>query len=165
MRVRCLHAMFMPLAGAHKFQWRSKKISTQSKMTHSIHVAPSTMSLVLSPLSGSRWRMVFQISSSESTSLSLVLFCPALRSIPASTCSRDVATTAPGCRFMIPKADCLRRHCAICLANPLSRNACFLKGTMNSPGRCQTSSCVTEAWSDSYPCVQQLRRGLLLARL
>ena len=64
-------------------------------MTHSTHVAPSAMSIVLSPLSGSRWRMVFQISSSESTSLSLVLFCPALRSIPASTCSRDVATTAP----------------------------------------------------------------------
>src|ERR1700675_3820881 len=64
-------------------------------MTHSTHVAPSAMSLVLSPLSGSRWRMVFQISSSESISLSLVIFCLAFRAIPTYPCSFDVATTAP----------------------------------------------------------------------
>src|SRR5260370_3299096 len=57
-------------------------MSTQSKRTHSTHVAPSTMSLFPSPLSGSRWRMVFQISSSESISLSRVLFCVAFRAIP-----------------------------------------------------------------------------------
>src|ERR1700724_2192421 len=63
-------------------------------MTHSTHVAPRAMSLVLSPLSGSRWRMAFQISSSESISLSLVLFCLAFRAIPTYPCSFDVATTA-----------------------------------------------------------------------
>src|ERR1700730_1612135 len=69
-------------------------MSTQSKITHSTHVAPSTMSLFLSPLSGSRWRMVMQISSYESISLSLVLFCLAFRAIPIYPCSIDVATTA-----------------------------------------------------------------------
>jgi hypothetical protein len=38
--------------------------------------------------------MVFQISSSESISLSLVLFCLAFRAIPTYPCSFDVATTA-----------------------------------------------------------------------
>lgn len=52
------------------------------------------MSLFLSPLSGSRWRMVIQISSSESISLWLVLFCLAFRAIPTYPCSFDVATTA-----------------------------------------------------------------------
>src|SRR5438876_1424989 len=70
-------------------------MSTQSKITHSTHVAPTTMSHFLSPLSGSRWRMAFQISSSESISLSLVIFCLAFRAIPTYPCSFDVATTAP----------------------------------------------------------------------
>jgi hypothetical protein len=38
--------------------------------------------------------MVIQISSSESISLSLVLFCLAFRAIPTYPCSFDVATTA-----------------------------------------------------------------------
>src|ERR1700682_1650560 len=70
-------------------------MSTQSKITHSTHVAPTTMSHFLSPVSGSRWWMAFQISSSESISLSLVIFCLAFRAIPTYPCSFDVATTAP----------------------------------------------------------------------
>src|SRR5882724_10044126 len=83
-------------------------MSTQSKITHSTHVAPSTMSLFLSPLSGSRWWMVFQISSSESISLSLVLFCLAFRAIPTylptylpvllRCCRRLPQKTRSGCR-------------------------------------------------------------------
>jgi hypothetical protein len=38
--------------------------------------------------------MAFQISSSESISLSLVIFCLAFRVIPTYPCSFDVATTA-----------------------------------------------------------------------
>ena len=92
-------------------------MSAQSKTTQSTHVAPTAMSLLLSPLSGSRWRMVIQISSSESISLSLVLFCLAFRAIPTYPCSFDVATTASRIPVMIPKADCLpETFCAICLA-------------------------------------------------
>ena len=92
-------------------------MSTQSKITHSTHVAPSTMSLFLSPLAGSRWRMVFQISSSESISLSLVLspaFVPYLPPyyLPTSAPSM-LQLRRPGSRFMIPKAAvCV--ICAIC---------------------------------------------------
>src|SRR2546425_653154 len=89
-------------------------MSTQSEMTHSTHVAPSTMSLFLSPLSGSRWRMVFQISSSESISLSLVLFCLAFRAIPTYLfCLAFPAIPTYPCSFDVADGSLTQRDQAV----------------------------------------------------